>query len=230
MVEGECNATINSDSRLYALLSLLIRHEDTLTHLRRSRKEGINMKSCPNCGELLGDRVEQCFNCNYSFTLRRVITKEEITEKRRREDAAREEAIRRDEENRIKAERERALQEKRKAEFEKRKSDFLETTGFDFHNHNITRYCGIVTSDIAMGTGPLTELSAAVSDFTGTTSGAFERKISTAKHQAIQIMKNKALNMGANGLIGVKVDLEVTRENMFLISGTATAVVVDYED
>ena len=81
-----------------------------------------------------------------------------------------------------------------------------------------------------MGTGPLTELSAAVSDFTGTTSSAFEGKISTAKDRAIQVMKNKALNLGSNGLIGVKVDLEVTRDNMFIISGTATAVVVDYKE
>lgn len=188
------------------------------------------MKTCPNCGELLGDRADQCFNCNYSFNLRRVITREEIAEKRRREEAAREEAIRRDEESRIRVEKERVQQEKRKEEFEKRRSDFLVTTGFDFQNHNITKYCGIVTSVIAMGTGPLTELSAAVSDFTGTTSSAFEGKISTAKDRAIQVMKNKALNLGSNGLIGVKVDLEVTRDNMFIISGTATAVVVDYKE
>lgn len=187
------------------------------------------MKSCPNCGELLGDRVDQCFNCNYSFILKRVITMEEIAEKRKKEDTAREEAIRRDEESRKQAEMKRIQQEKRKAEFEKRKSEFLITTGFDFQNHSITKYCGIVSSDIALGTGPLTELSAVLSDFMGTKSSAFEQKMSSAKQQAIQIMKNKAFNMGANGLIGVKVDLEITHDNMFLISGMATAVVIDYE-
>ncbi len=35
------------------------------------------MKTCPNCGELLGDSVNVCFSCKYNFQLRRVIMNEE---------------------------------------------------------------------------------------------------------------------------------------------------------
>ena len=38
------------------------------------------MKTCPNCNEILGDSVNKCFNCNYSYELGRVITKEEMQE------------------------------------------------------------------------------------------------------------------------------------------------------
>lgn len=31
------------------------------------------MKTCPNCGELVGDEVEKCFNCKFSFRYKRVI-------------------------------------------------------------------------------------------------------------------------------------------------------------
>lgn len=31
------------------------------------------MKTCPNCGELVGNRVEVCFNCKYSFRYKRVV-------------------------------------------------------------------------------------------------------------------------------------------------------------
>lgn len=35
------------------------------------------MKTCPKCGELLGDTVEACFHCRYSYKDRRVITGEQ---------------------------------------------------------------------------------------------------------------------------------------------------------
>lgn len=35
------------------------------------------MKTCPNCGELIGDSMEICFNCRYNFTLKRVISDQE---------------------------------------------------------------------------------------------------------------------------------------------------------
>lgn len=41
------------------------------------------MKTCPECGELLGDSVETCFNCSYNFNLKRKLTKNEIEEKRK---------------------------------------------------------------------------------------------------------------------------------------------------
>ena len=36
------------------------------------------MKQCPNCGELIGDDVKECFNCHYSYFHRRVINSNEI--------------------------------------------------------------------------------------------------------------------------------------------------------
>ncbi len=35
------------------------------------------MKTCPGCGELLGDSVKSCFNCNYNYTIGRIVTNEE---------------------------------------------------------------------------------------------------------------------------------------------------------
>lgn len=41
------------------------------------------MKTCPNCGELIGDSVDRCFNCNYSFKYKSVIKKEALQECRK---------------------------------------------------------------------------------------------------------------------------------------------------
>lgn len=35
------------------------------------------MKECPNCGEILGDALEQCFNCRYNFKYKQVMSKED---------------------------------------------------------------------------------------------------------------------------------------------------------
>lgn len=42
------------------------------------------MKTCPNCGELVGDSAENCFNCKYSFVSKRVVSNDEL--KRQKEE------------------------------------------------------------------------------------------------------------------------------------------------
>lgn len=43
------------------------------------------MKSCPNCDELLGDSVKVCIKRRYDFERKRVVTNDELIEKRNRE-------------------------------------------------------------------------------------------------------------------------------------------------
>lgn len=40
------------------------------------------LKECPNCRELLGESLEECFNCKYNFKLQRVKTEEEEQQER----------------------------------------------------------------------------------------------------------------------------------------------------
>ncbi len=37
------------------------------------------MKTCPKCGELLGDSVRVCFNCDFDFVLKKVLNREQVT-------------------------------------------------------------------------------------------------------------------------------------------------------
>ena len=36
------------------------------------------MKTCPNCGEILGTHVDSCFKCRYDFNIGKVMTMEEL--------------------------------------------------------------------------------------------------------------------------------------------------------
>ena len=40
------------------------------------------LKECPNCHELVGENLEECFNCKYNFKLQRVKTEEEEQQER----------------------------------------------------------------------------------------------------------------------------------------------------
>ena len=63
------------------------------------------MKTCPNCGELLGTHAETCFKCKFDYILDRVITREE-------------------EDNRKElVEEERKVQEEKLREFERKKRE-----------------------------------------------------------------------------------------------------------
>ena len=53
---------------------------------------------------------------------------------------------------------------------------------------------------------------------------AIRDSISEAKEQAIQQLKDNAINLNANAVVGIKVDIELTTSNYVTVSVTGTAV------
>lgn len=41
------------------------------------------LKKCPNCNELVGENVRECFNCHYDFILKRTKTNQDIEDERK---------------------------------------------------------------------------------------------------------------------------------------------------
>ena len=112
-------------------------------------------------------------------------------------------------------------------EYEVKKKYFLLTTGYNFEKYEIVKYLNLVHGEVVMGTGFLSEFSASVNDFFGTTSGLFEGKISLAKQKAQEQMVVKAMALGANALIGVDFDITTFNNNMIGVSSNATAVIIN---
>ncbi len=72
------------------------------------------MKTCPNCAELLGDSVNECFNCNYSFQYNRVLTNDERKQQREMiKQLEEEERLRLKKEERLRLEEEKCKQEQK---------------------------------------------------------------------------------------------------------------------
>lgn len=98
------------------------------------------------------------------------------------------------------------------------------TTGYNFQGYDITKYLGVLSGDVVIGTGMLTEISASLSDFLGLNSEKFAMKMEEGKNIATKKLLKKALTLGADGVIGIDFDYITFSNNMIGVSVNGTAV------
>ncbi|MFN6951924.1 MAG: heavy metal-binding domain-containing protein [Albidovulum sp.] len=97
------------------------------------------------------------------------------------------------------------------------------TTTPSIEGQRITRYHGIVTGEAILGANIFRDLFAAVRDVVGGRSAAYEQELSRARETALREMEERAVQMGANAIVGVDLDYEVIN-NMLMVSASGTAV------
>lgn len=85
----------------------------------------------------------------------------------------------------------------------------------------------MISKEIFIGTGFLSELSTSFDDILGITSGTFSDKLDKAKDQAFQSIKLKAYRIGANAIVGARVDYMINKNNMLMYSISGTPVVIE---
>lgn len=102
----------------------------------------------------------------------------------------------------------------------------LMTTGYNFDGYTITEYKRVIAGECVIGTGFLSDLSAVVNDFFGTTSNTLSRKLDEARSYATRNLIERAENFGANAIIGVDFDYITLAGNMLAVVANGTAVCV----
>lgn len=100
------------------------------------------------------------------------------------------------------------------------------TTTNTVEGHPITAYKGIVVGEAIMGANVVRDMFAKVTDIVGGRSGAYERKLQDAREVAFQELEQRAVNLGANAVVGVDIDYEVVGNSMLMVSVSGTAVVI----
>lgn len=100
----------------------------------------------------------------------------------------------------------------------------LVTTTNTVEGKKIATYHGIVTGEAIMGANVVRDLFATVTDIVGGRSAAYENKLSEGRQIAIEEMKVKANQLGADAVIAVDLDFETLREGMMMCIATGTAV------
>ena len=94
----------------------------------------------------------------------------------------------------------------------------------------IKEYKGIVFGEIIAGINVIKDIAAGLTNFFGGRSGSYEQELLTARGQALQELEQRASELGANAIIGVKVDYEAISNqgsNMLMVIASGTAVVVE---
>ncbi len=84
------------------------------------------------------------------------------------------------------------------------------TTTHSVEGRPIVDYKGIVTGEAIMGANIVRDLFAGITDIIGGRSGAYETKLADARETALREMQERAYGLGANAIVGVDLDYEVT--------------------
>lgn len=112
------------------------------------------------------------------------------------------------------------------------KQVFISTTN-NIEGAKVLEYKGVVTTNVVAGTGFFSDFAAGLTDFFGGRSGTYKRQMSAIYDEAIEELTLKAIQKGADAILGLKIDYDnISAKNMsmFMISMTGTAVSVQEND
>jgi uncharacterized protein YbjQ (UPF0145 family) len=103
---------------------------------------------------------------------------------------------------------------------------FVSTTS-TVQDAKITAYHDVIASHVVAGTGLFSDVAASWSDVFGGRSKSYQKQLSQINEEVIRQLKEKAVSMGANGIIGLRVDHDQVSSQgkaMFMVTATGTAV------
>lgn len=98
------------------------------------------------------------------------------------------------------------------------------TTTPGVEGRKIEEYLGIVAGEVALGTDFIRDFAAQLADFFGARTSGYEEELVEARAACIREMTDRAARIGANTIVGVKIDHEILTNGMMLVLSTGTAV------
>jgi uncharacterized protein YbjQ (UPF0145 family) len=93
----------------------------------------------------------------------------------------------------------------------------------------ISKYLGVVTGEAILGANIFKDMFAGIRDIVGGRSAAYEKELRKARTVAFEDMNQKAVELGANAVVGIDIDYETmgAQGGMMMVSVSGTAVVVE---
>ncbi|OJG10872.1 hypothetical protein RU94_GL000489 [Enterococcus asini] len=100
------------------------------------------------------------------------------------------------------------------------------TTTNGVQGKQVESYQGIVFGEVITGINVLKDLGAGMRNFFGGRSKSYEEELTLAREEAIEEMKQRAQELGADAIIGMKMDYEVlgSDNGMLMVTCSGTAV------
>ena len=103
------------------------------------------------------------------------------------------------------------------------------TTIQDVPGMEIVEYRGLATGEVVAGINVVKDIGAGLRNLFGGRIEGYEEEIVQARDEALKELEARAAEMGANAVIGVRIDFDTLGSdgnNMLLVIVTGTAVVV----
>ncbi|MCW6682109.1 putative heavy metal-binding protein [Aerococcaceae bacterium NML160702] len=102
------------------------------------------------------------------------------------------------------------------------------TTTTSVEGKHIMEYKGIVFGEVITGINVFKDIGAGLRNIFGGRSQGYEEELAIARAEALQEMEARAKQLGANAVVGVKMDYEVlgTDNGMLMVTCSGTAVKV----
>lgn len=170
---------------------------------------------CPECGtELTKEMIEvnMCYECG--FIIDKSLFDENYTEEQSVSVKDLAESIVRQEEI-------------QNLKLSKKISQQLLTSGYNFEGYKIVKYNNVISGQVVMGTGFISEIKAGISDAFGIESKALSNKLEKAKEAALNKLITKSINLSGNAIIGIDYDYITFTNNMMGVSVNGTSVIIE---
>lgn len=105
----------------------------------------------------------------------------------------------------------------------------LISTTSSLEGKTIKEYRGVVFGEVINGVNFIRDFTAGITNVLGGRSTGYEEELIDTRAEAINEMIKRAEKIGANAIVGTKVDYETIGENgsMLMVVASGTAVVID---
>ena len=102
------------------------------------------------------------------------------------------------------------------------------TTTNNVPGYEVVEYKGLATGEVIAGINFLKDIGAGLRNIFGGRSAGYENELIDARNKALEELEQRAKQMGANAVIGVKIDTEGLGQNgsMLLVTAVGTAVTI----
>jgi len=98
------------------------------------------------------------------------------------------------------------------------------TTTGSIEGRNITEYLGVVAGETILGVNVFKDIAAGFRNIVGGRSGKYEEELRKGRDTAVLEMTQRATEMGADAVVGVKIDYETIGGQMLMITAAGTSV------
>ena len=110
------------------------------------------------------------------------------------------------------------------------RNGFLISTTNSIEKGEILSYIDVVCANVVIGTNVFSDLFASFTDLFGGRSNSYQDCLKRIYNEVMQGLKEKAVNIGANAIIGLSIDFDEISgkdKSMFMVSAIGTAVKVE---